>query len=117
MGLEFNMNGIDSKNYAGGRGTNLNYSAIKNNNTGTGTEGFQDVTTSSSKEPQDQLVSGLDGFFGYIYELITGFLDKDTVTKLEGIILGENNMIPIGVILIGVSIVLFLASSGDSSSS
>ena len=104
---------INSKNYAGGLRTNLVRPAIKNN----AKEGFQDVTASSSKETQEQLVSGLEGFFGYIYELITGFLDKETVTKLEGVILGESNMIPVGVILIGISIVLFLASSGDSSAS
>lgn len=103
---------LDNFANAGGVGTNQVGSAKGNNVK----EGFQDVT-SSSKSTQEQLVSGLDGFFGYIYELITGFLDKETVTKLEGVILGENNMIPVGVILIGISIVLFLASSGDSSSS
>ena len=97
---------------AGGPGTNQASSAKGNN----AKEGFQDVP-SSSKDTQDQLISGLEGFFGYIYELLTGFLDKETVTKLEGVILGENNMIPVGVILIGISIVLFLASSGDSPSS
>lgn len=62
-------------------------------------------------------LSMADGFFKYAYEYITGFMDAETADKLEELLTAEDNMIPLGVILVFISIVLFLASSGGSNDS
>ena len=90
-------------------------------------EGFQDSPVrSSSSNKVDSAVNSMneaygylsmaDGFFKYAYEYITGFMDTDTADKLEGLLTAEDNMIPLGVILVFISIVLFLAGSGSSDS-
>ena len=98
-------------------------------NTTTSKEGFQDTTalsTSPSLDTVDSAVKSMneaygylsmaDGFFKYAYEYITGFMDSDTASKLEGLLTAEDNMIPLGVILVFISVVLFLAGSGSSDS-
>jgi hypothetical protein len=95
----------------------------------TAKEGFQDNTalsTSPSLDTVDSAVKSMneaygylsmaDGFFKYAYEYITGFMDTDTASKLEGLLTAEDNMIPLGVILVFISVVLFLAGSGSSDS-
>lgn len=62
-------------------------------------------------------LSMVDGFIKYAYEYITGFMDAETADKLEELLTAEDNMIPLGVILVFISIVLFLASSNGSSDS
>lgn len=87
-------------------------------------EGFQDnlATRITSTQPNAineayGYLSIVDGFFKYAYEYIIGFMDGETADKLEGLLTSEDNMIPVGVILVFISIVLFLASSGGSSDS
>lgn len=90
-------------------------------------EGFQDTaitqptinTVDSAVKSMNEAygyLSMADGFFKYAYEYITGFMDSDTADKLEGLLTAEDNMIPLGVILVFISVVLFLASSGSSDS-
>lgn len=90
-------------------------------------EGFQDSPVmSSSSNKVDSAVKSMndaygylsmaDGFFKYAYEYITGFMDDETADKLEGLLTAEDNMIPLGVVLVFIAIVLFLASSGSSDS-
>lgn len=103
--------------------------AIVDNTVSKNKEGFQNMenttTTSGNLFTKNNNVvdsaysylSMADGFFKYAYEYITGFMDAETADKLEGLLTAEDNMIPIGVILVFISIVLFLASSGGSSDS
>ena len=51
-----------------------------------------------------------EGFIKYIYDVLTGMLDKETLNKLEAIFMDDKNMIPIGFILIVISVILFLAT-------
>lgn len=108
--------------------TDISKLATVVNNTTT-KEGFQDSTalpTSPSLDTVDSAVKSMneaygylsmaDGFFKYAYEYITGFMDTDTADKLEGLLTAEDNMIPLGVILVFISVVLFLAGSGSSDS-
>jgi hypothetical protein len=100
-------------------------SVVKSQTTVSGEkEGFQDNSATHITSTGPKLVneaysylSMADGFFKYAYEYITGFMDAETADKLEGLLTAEDNMIPIGVILVFISIVLFLASSGGSSDS
>jgi hypothetical protein len=107
--------------------TDISKLATVVNNTTATKEGFQDSpVTSSTTNTVDSAVKSMneaygylsmaDGFFKYAYEYITGFMDTDTADKLEGLLTAEDNMIPLGVILVFISIVLFLASSGSSDS-
>jgi hypothetical protein len=57
-----------------------------------------------------------ESFIKYAYDYILGFMDEETAGKIEGLLTAEDNMIPIGVVLIFISIILFLASSGSSES-
>lgn len=91
-------------------------------------EGFQDspsttmagtrITGTGPKSVNEAYgyLSMAEGFFKYAYEYITGFMDDETADKLEGLLTAEDNMIPLGVILVFIAIVLFLASSGSSDS-
>ena len=111
-----NVNSHRNSNYKASTGLIMQSS---NGKTDRAREGFQNSQDSSSNtkpstsSTTNGYLAGLDSFFSYIYELVTGFMDKETVAKLDGLLSAEDNMIPIGVILIGVSVILYLASAGD----
>jgi hypothetical protein len=87
------------------QGAPLTDNAIKQ--VGDSMEGFEDITA-----PPPTLAS-VDGFIKYAYDTVTGFLDKKTADRLTAMFQGEENMIPMGVLLIIGSVILFLAQSGD----
>lgn len=92
-------------------------------------EGFQNIESDTQKNNMITntndiaitdaygYLSTVESFIKYIYGYITGFMDEKSATKLESLLTSEDNMIPIGVILIFVSIILFLASASDSTPS
>jgi hypothetical protein len=79
-------------------------------------EGFQDggssqATTQSKNKSKPQQAGGLEGsvtgFATYIMDVIGSYIGPDVVTNWQTTLTDENNMVPIGFVLILMSILLY----------
>lgn len=107
---------VDNKVNTNGAGSG-NKEGFQNMENTTITSGNLFTKNNNAIDSTYSYLSMADGFFKYAYEYITGFMDAETADKLEGLLTAEDNMIPLGVILLFISVVLFLASSGGANES
>ena len=71
-------------------------------------EKFKNTKKKSKKS--DNLEEGIEDYIKYAYDKIKSFLPKEKVKMIENIIFDEKNMIPLGSLLIIVSVILFFIS-------
>lgn len=81
------------------------------NNTGSIKEGFADqtttTTTTASKIDERTLAGQITGWAKYVYDFLKSHFDSELTAQAEKILTDENNMLPIGIILIMASILLY----------
>jgi hypothetical protein len=93
----------------------------KPTSTGSVTEGFQSggssqATTTNSKITNSTTIknkspAGLEGtlvgFASYVMDILGSYIGQDTVQNAKTVVTDENNMVPIGFVLIMLSILLY----------
>ena len=73
-------------------------------------ENFKNKKNDKKSKKSDNLEEGIEDYIKYVYDKIKSFLPKEKVKMIENIIFDEKNMVPLGSLLIIVSVILFFIS-------
>ncbi len=73
-------------------------------------EKFKNKKNVKKGKKTDNLEEGIEDYIKYAYDKIKSFLPKEKVKMIENIIFDEKNMVPLGSLLIIISVILFFIS-------
>ena len=71
---------------------------------------YEKFKNTKKSKKSDNLEEGIEDYIKYAYDKIKSFLPKEKVKMIENIIFDEKNMVPLGSLLIIVSVILFFIS-------
>ena len=97
--FENNNNNNNNNKNNNNKNNNNNNNKNKNNN-----------NNNNNKNNNNKLEESIEGYIKYVYDKLKSFFPKDKIEIFENIIFDENNMIPLGSLLIIISVVLFFIS-------